>query len=351
VSAAPPADLLRRLRLAAQCLTPEAAAASPVAAAEAVCGVQAQDVRASRLALRSRVPGLERAEVDRAELVRTWTVRGTVHLISGADRGWLHALCAPRFGGPRFERLIERRGGLEIARRMRRDVVEILTERPLDRAALLAELAGRGHRDLGPRAVNLFVPWLAMQGLVVGLPDGRYRAADPPSDVDPDEALATMARRYLAGYGPASAADLAAWSGLPVGAARRGLAAIGPLERVGELRALPGRLDRDPSAPPPAHLLAAFDTAMLGWRSREFLLGGRDGSRLLPGGGVVRPAVLARGLIAGTWRLAGPGRRRAIEIDWFGRAAAGRELEAEARDVARFLGLEPAELRAATADA
>src|SRR5437763_3418846 len=124
-------ELLRRRRIAAQRLAPETAASSAVEAAAAVCGVQAQDVRASCLALRSRVPGLERREVDEADLVRTWTVRGTVHLIPAADRAWLHALCAPRFGA-RFEAWIERRGGLEIARGMRADVVDILAEAPRD---------------------------------------------------------------------------------------------------------------------------------------------------------------------------------------------------------------------------
>jgi len=284
------------------------------------------------------VPGLERADVDGADLVRTWTVRGTVHLIPAADRDWLHALCAPRFGA-RFETLIERRGALDIAREMRPDVVEILAEAPRDRAGLLAEVAVRGHGDLGPRAVNIFVPWLATEGLVVGLPDGRYRAADPPSAVDIDEALATMAHRYLAGYGPASAADLAAWSGLPLGLARRGIDALGTLEEAGDLRALPGTLDGEPPRTPPGRLLAAFDTAMLGWRSRELLLGGQDGARLLPGSGMVRATVLARGVIAGTWRIGGSGRRREGEIEWLGRPPPRRQLEAEARDVGRFLGV------------
>ena len=37
------------------------------------------------------------------------------------------------------------------------------------------------------------MPWAAAQGLIVGLPDGRYRAAQPPTAVDPDLALATLA--------------------------------------------------------------------------------------------------------------------------------------------------------------
>ncbi len=70
-------------------------------------GVQAQDLRAAALALRSRVPGLTRGAVRAAALLRTWTVRGTVHLIAASDRPWLHALLAARNArmfGARFER-------------------------------------------------------------------------------------------------------------------------------------------------------------------------------------------------------------------------------------------------------
>jgi hypothetical protein len=339
ILAAKPSDtLLRRHRLAAQRLTAETAAAGVVDAASAVVGIQAQDVRAAGLALRSRVPGLTRADVDDSDLVRTWTVRGTVHLIPAADRPWMHALFAPRFGA-RFEAWIDKRGGLETARGMRDDVVDILTDQSLDRAGLLAELYARGHHDLGPNASNVFMPWLASQGIVVGLPDGRYLAAEPPEPVDEDEALGTMARRYLAGYGPATPQDLAYWSGLSLTAARRGLDAAGALEEVGEMKALPGALDREPPPAPPARLLAAFDTLLLGWRSRELLLGGHDQSRLLPGSGMISPTVLARGGIAGTWRLSGSGPRRRIEVSWFGRPAARRELHSEVRDVARFLAL------------
>jgi hypothetical protein len=337
--AAPLSDtLLRRHRLAAQCLTAETAAASVEEAAAAVCGIQAQDVRAAGLALRSRVPHLTRADVNASDLIRAWTVRGTVHLIAPADRAWLHALCAPRFG-PRFEGWIDKRGGLETVRGMRSDAVDILAEAPLDRAGLLAELYARGHDDLGPNASNVFMPWLASQGFVVGLPDGRYRAAEPPPPVDPDEALATMARRYLAGYGPATPQDLAYWSGLPLGAARRAMAAAGPLEEQGDFMAIPGTLEQSPPGPPTVTLLAAFDTLLLGWRSRQLLLGSHDQARVLPGSGMVSATVLARGGIAGTWRLSGSGPRRRIEVSWFGRPAARRELHTEVRDVARFLAL------------
>jgi hypothetical protein len=79
-------ERLRAGRLAAQRLTPATACKSAEEAALAVIGVQAQDLRAAALALRSRVPGLTRSAVRAAPLLRTWTVRGTVHLIAASDR-------------------------------------------------------------------------------------------------------------------------------------------------------------------------------------------------------------------------------------------------------------------------
>lgn len=331
-------ERLRRLRLSAQRLTQESAAADPIAAARAVVGIQAQDVRAAGLALRSRVPGLTREEVAAAPLVRTWTVRGTVHLLAADDLPWLHALTGPR-NRRNFDALMSKRGSLEPARSMLADIVELLAEEPLTRAQLLERLEARGHASLGPRSVNVIVPWAAAQGLVAGLPDGRLRASEPPPEVDEEEALATLGRRYLAGYGPAAAADLARWSGLPLGAARRAFTAH-DLEELGDLRALPGTLAAQPERPPAALLLAAFDTSMLGWVSREPIVASEHDRRILPGGGMLKAAVLTRGRASGTWRLGGSGRRRRLEVDGFGPAPPSRALRAEMLDVGRFLGLE-----------
>jgi hypothetical protein len=172
----------------------------------------------------------------------------------------------------------------------------------------------------------------------VGLPDGRYRAAEPPAAVDSDLALATLARRYLAGYGPAGAADLAWWSGLPLTTARRALAGLGHADRAGDLFALPGTLDEAPPAPPPALLIAAFDTTMLGYRSREPLVAAADDRRILPGGGMLKPAVLIHGRAAGTWSVTARSTSRTVAVDWFRSPADSAALRAERVSVERFLG-------------
>ncbi len=150
--------------------------------------------------------------------------------------------------------------------------------------------------SLGDYSINILMPWLAASGRVAGLADGTFVACDPPPSVEEDEALATLARRYLAGYGPADADDLARWSGLPITKCRRALEAAGPLEPFGDLLALPEAAD--PAAAPPsaaANLLGAFDTAMLGWASREPIVAAAHDDRIGGGAGMIRAVVLVDG--------------------------------------------------------
>ncbi|MGH3198006.1 MAG: DNA glycosylase AlkZ-like family protein [Streptosporangiaceae bacterium] len=264
-------ERLRRFRLAAQRLTPATAAADVSAAARAVVGVQAQDVRAAGLALRSRAPGLRRADVDGSGLVRTWTVRGTVHLIDPSDWPWLQAVVG-LWNRVRFEAAMRQRGDHDVAVGMLDDIVAVLRDRPLDRAGLLRELAAR----------------------VVVRPGARHGSPGP--------------RRPVAHGGS------------------------------GELLALPGTLDATPPPAPPALLLAAFDTIMLGYRTRAPLVMAEDDRHILPGGEMLRPAVLIDGLAAGTWTLTANGKRRSVTIDWFRRPAESPELRAEQLSVESFPG-------------
>ena len=314
---------VRRARLAAQRLTPTTACSSAEEAARAVIGIQAQDLRAAALALRSRVPGLTRGAVRAAALLRTWTVRGTVHLIAASDRPWLHALLAERNAcvfGARFERF----GIVEEVNEMRGDVVELCAERPRDRASLLRALVQRGHRPLEQGPINTFVPWLSTQGLIVTDVDGLLHAADPPPAVDHDEALAILGARYRAGYGPCDATDLAKWSSLPITQARRALDAAG---RQSDADAWPT------DDPPACLLLAAFDTLMLGHRTREPFVAAEHDHHVLKGGGMLKPVVLSHGSATGTWSI----KKGRPEPAWFDEPAPTPALASEATDIERFL--------------
>ena len=142
---------------------------------------------------------------------------------------------------------VDRRGGRRRGRsRGRSSASGCAAERiPVEGQALphlLALAARRGACALGPvrDGAPAFVP-------------------APPAGDAPADPVAELARRYLAGHGPAGAEDLAAWSGLPLGAARAGLEAAG------------ARRMRAPARIPP-RLLPAFDPYLLGWRDRGFFV-------------------------------------------------------------------------------
>jgi len=178
------------------------------------------------------------------------------------------------------------------------------------------------------------------------------RRDGPPEDrpTGPEDALAELARRYLAGHGPAAPGDLAAWSGLPIGRARQAFELV-----VGELAEveLDGRRlwapngAKVPRAParaqgPVVRLLGRFDDYLLGWRGRDLVLDPRFARRIQAGGGWIHPAVVVDGRVAGTWRSRRAGGRLEVAVEPFGRLPAGTRpgLEAEAADLGRFLGAE-----------
>jgi hypothetical protein len=152
----------------------------------------------------------------------------------------------------------------------------------------------------------------------------------------PDEATAQLARRYLVGHGPADAHDLARWAGIPLGLARRGLAAIAEEVRPVSDAGLVDLADRRPSRTmPPPRLLGAYDPLLLGWVSREAFVG--EHHQIVTAGGLFRPFALVDGRVVATWALT-DGTVQIRLLSPLGRAA--REaLEREAADVLRFLGL------------
>jgi hypothetical protein len=332
-------------RLTAQLLA-GSPARDPVAVAERLLAIQAQEMRGARLAVRARSEGLSVADLDRAltderSLVVTWLNRGTLHLVRSDDYWWLHALTAPRSRTANERRLSQEGVSPDAAERAVAAIVRALSEEgPLDRDGLRDVVAGAGVRTQGQAFVHL-LGLASIRGLIVRGPTVAGRHAfvlardwlgeSPPGDRD--VALAELARRYLAGHGPADDRDLARWSGLPLGDARAGLAAI-----ASELRERDdGLVDlkrRSPAAPlPEPRLLGPFEPVLLGWRSREPVLG--EAEPLVVSGGLFRPFALVRGRAVATWTIA----RRAIELEPFGRLSrADREaLETDAGDVARFL--------------
>jgi Winged helix DNA-binding domain len=318
--------------------------------------VQAQDLRAARLALRARGRGFTARDVDRAlsierSLVVGWLCRGTLHFVCHEDYRWLLGLTGPLQAATSRRRLGEEGVSADDAERAVTVVEKALAdEGPLGRPELAQRMADRGIRTEG-QATPLLLNLAAMRGVSVLGPlrdDAQLFAlahdwlgTAPQTELagsDRERALAELARRYLAGHGPATEADLAAWSGLPLRDARAGLAAIaaevveldGGLVELARRGRTPGRL--------PARLLPAFDPYLLGWQDRSFAVPARYTRRVHPGGGILRAVALVDGVAVGTWSRRRRGGRVDVAIEPFAalEPGAARALQAEAADVERF---------------
>ncbi len=262
-----PDDQVRLLRLRSQRLAGERATGVRDLVG-GMGGLQAQHTAAARLAVRVRSEGLDAAAVTRAcnqerSVVRTWAMRGTLQMVAAGDVGWLVALLGP--GVARAGRRRRRQLGLgdEVCARALPAMRTILTGGgQRTRAELVAGLAAEGVAvDPGGQAPAHLVVYAATQGLVCRGPDlpddeptyvllEEWVGAQPA--LEPEAALARLARCYVAGHGPAGARDLAAWAGIPLGQARRGLqGAGGDLDEV-EVAARTPPARTPPARTPPA---------------------------------------------------------------------------------------------------
>ncbi len=241
-------------------------ATDPVAVAERLLAIQAQDLRGALLAIRARSRGLDHTVVEAActddrTLVVTWLNRGTLHLVRSADYAWLHPLTAPTTRTMNARRLDQEGVSPADADRGARVIVDALDRHgPLPSDQLREHLDQAGIRTEGQALIHLLLR-ASLDGHIVRGPflDGAHAYVltrdwiGTPPPMDRDRALGELARRYLAGHGPADAHDLAKWSGLPLRDTRVGLRSIGDTltERADGLLDLRGqghddhRRDRD----------------------------------------------------------------------------------------------------------
>jgi Winged helix DNA-binding domain len=349
----------RRQHLAER--APREAALDVVAA---IAGLHAQLAASAELTLWARVAGLETGAAERAlwedrTLVKTWAMRGTLHLLPADELPiWVaaQAMLKPRHHTGAWLRY----HGLtrEQAEAMLAAIPEALDGRQLTRETLAAEVArltgiaeveGKLRGGFG----DLLKPAAFHGDLCFAPSDGRsvrFTRPDqwlgPQPAVDTDEAARVVARRYLAAYGPASREAFARWFGSPSPAvAGRWLESLGDEVVTVSVEGDPGwmlaaDLDALAAAVPPGtvRLLPGFDQYVVAApRDRDAVLAAAVRARVYRPQGWLSPVVLVDGRMAGVWSHERTGERVVVEVSPFGRLKR-RAVEAEAEALAAFLG-------------
>jgi uncharacterized protein YcaQ len=362
-------EQVRAWRLARHHLDARAPREDLVAVASRLCGVHAQLMSSAELTLWARVEGLEPDAVARAlweerSLVKTWAMRGTLHLLPAAELGlWLAGLGTYRhylkpvwFRG--FGITPEQLTALIAA------VTDALDGRELTREELATAVAGRtGSPELGDKlreSWGAFLKPAAFQGRICFAPgEGqkvRFTRPDtwlpiPIERPEPDQALREIARRYLAAHGPATRDDLARWWAMTPAAAGKLLRSLG--EEAAEVDVggmamwmLAGDAHEAARAAPPdgVRLVPAFDQYVIAaTRHAEHLMPGPFADRVYRKQGWLSAVLLAGGRMEAVWRHERKGRRIEIAFEPFAKLArpVRSAAEAEAERLAAFLGGEP----------
>jgi DNA glycosylase AlkZ-like len=354
------AERLRRARVAAQLLD-RPGRSDPAEVVRRLLAVQAQVLSAAGLALAARTEGLSREAVDAARLedrslVLTWAMRGTLHLVTAEDYGWLRPLVLePRIANA--HRRLRQLGltGDQPAKAERAVERMLGRDGPLTRQEILVRLRRLGF-PTADEAVAYHLVWLAASegGVCYGPTRGGDRRfvlvrdwIGETKSIERDAALAELAVRYLTAHGPAAPEDLAFWSGIRIGDVRRGWRAIA--DRLVEVEAPGATLWTLGSVPKEAptgivRLLPNFDEYLLGWKDRGFAVEPARWKEINRGGGWLHPVVLVDGRAAGTWKGERGPKSFRVDVRPFGRLspAVRAKVAAEADWVGAFLGA-PAE--------
>ena len=315
-------------------------------AVRALCGVQAQFMKNAVHALKIRT----NAEDDAAfsdGLVKNWTLRGTMHVFAREDLPlFLHERADRPYRGADFSGRTfwnqrtcwaltpERQGALSQV------ILDALREKPRTRDELKAVCRGAGMTD--DEEASLFDPWgggvreLCARGFMhyAAREDKTFELTDRFAPLPEETAQLELARRYFTAYAPATVHDAMYFFRIPARMVKRFL------ERLNaDSFEMDGRryyfltMDDDVSFDlPRCRFLAGFDPLMLGYEKKETPFLRPEHLRgIFNLAGIVMPAVLINGTVAGRWKRTG----KALNIEWFGCVSAADR--AAARDEAARL--------------
>jgi hypothetical protein len=300
-----------------------APAATVVDAARHMLAVQSQEFTGGRWALAARTRGAARmrdvdAAFERGDLVRSWTMRGTIHTVPAGELAWMLSVTGER--QRRQAAAIHRGAGIDDDQARRAEVLAraaLQGGERLERAELFAALEAGGLSTAGQRGYHLLTI-LAVRG-VVCLGPVVPRAGAPTRDQyvvlaedwigraeSPPDPAAEFFARFVEGHGPASARDFAWWAGLPLGVARAAAVAASPrlvpIEDGADPRYVAPASPRRSALAPTVIALPAFEEYYLSYADRSLVCAPEFLAAVGPSkNGIVRPILLASGRVVGVW--------------------------------------------------
>ena len=331
-------------------------------------GVQAQLMSAAELQICVRVDctveDVRNALWTNKSLVKTWLMRGTLHLVPSRDLPIYTAAM-------RTLRIRNINAWLKFTQLTEPELNELfgaigdaLDGRTMTREELIAAV-GRGRseqvRNVLKSGWGSMLKPVARNGLLCFGPSrGQSVTFVRPEqwlgswhELDPEKALVEIARRYLRAYGPATKDDFARWWGAWPGVGKAAWAGLAdelvPVSiegrraemLAGDLRPISKVADG-----PSVHLLPAFDPYLMGYANRDHLFEAAYRARVSRTAGWISAVVLIGGRVAATWSHTVTKQTLRIAVEPLGPLSpkARPEIRARAEELAATLGLAKVEV-------
>ncbi|NJM06018.1 winged helix DNA-binding domain-containing protein [Candidatus Gracilibacteria bacterium] len=344
---------LNRATLARQLLLTRADLPA-IEAIEHLIGMQAQLAMPPFVGLWSRLANFQRAELAELlaerQVVRATLMRATLHLISTHDYVKFRTTIQPVLDAAGAD-IATRRGGAAFDRmQLLQLAYDFIAAQPRTFAEISAMLAAAlPEHDIGALRYTVRTQLRLLQ-----VPTGgewsypgnpAFTLAEPwlGRQLDSQERLHELARRYLAAFGPATVADMQTWSGLAklkeVFAELRAELVVYHDEQRRELFDLSTIHLPDEKTPAPVRFLPEFDNILLAHSKRTRIVADEHRTKVFLPGLRVAATVLIDGFVAGIWKVEENKRRATLTITLFKEPSLDERtaLLEEAEQLVRFI--------------
>jgi len=329
-----------------------------------MCGVQSQLLGAAELALWARIEGIERGNLERflfrdKSLFRTWSMRGTLHLLPSSQFQMYVGALKTRIGYRKGAWLRYFGVTLEEIDRIVASIGEVLSSGALTRKELAERISRKEGLHIKDKLLSGWGEFLkpaAYNGLLACGPDREGEATfvrgdkwlGTRPDQDSIESLKNVLRHYLGSYGPARYEDFARWWGTQPAPAKRLFKSIeDELEEVdveghkgwmmkGDVEALANAGEESQ-----VRLLPNFDSYVLGFQPRDSFVAKEKSNLVFRPQAWISPVLLVDGKIAGIWEPPNKDGRSVLRIRMFTRLTRSQEeaLKHEIHDLSDYFGI------------
>ena len=327
--------------------------ASALAVIERLVGLQAQLARPPFTGLWSRISGFQREQLrsllESRQVVRGTLMRCTLHLMSSRDYLAFRPALQPALSFGMRSILRDRANRFDLDALVT-EARGLFAERPRTftdvRSALLERYPDADERAMG-YAVRTHLPLVLVPGEhewgFSG--DADFALADEwlSQPMETEDRPHALALRYLAAFGPASATDIQAWSGLAgVASVLKELRPQLRVFRDERRRELfdPPEAPRPPEdTPVPVRFVADFDNLILSHADRTRVIADEHRRVVITNNGQVLPTFLVDGFVAGTWKVSRIPKITTLTVSPFAplSSVVKSDLAAEGESLVRFL--------------